>query len=125
MTSFDLTSDTASAVDFLARLLPGERWDLASIPPERGAPEFRTFLPNEHQDAAPWIEARQGKTGLYYTPNEVAANVMHKKAKKSDISAARALHVDVDIPTEAALHAIRNFAPPPTVIVLTGGGYQA
>ena len=35
------------------------------------------------------------------------------------------MHVDVDIYDEATLAALRAFSPKPTVIVFSGGGYQA
>lgn len=117
--------NTAAAIDFLERLLGEKRWDLAAIPPEGGSPAFRTFLPNEHHLAASWIEARQGKSGLYYSPNELVSGRHNVKATKADIATARFLHVDVDVHSEAVLQSLRSFVPPPTVIVFSGGGYQA
>ncbi|WP_378946637.1 DNA-primase RepB domain-containing protein [Mesorhizobium sp. ANAO-SY3R2] len=117
--------NTAAAVDFLERLLGEKRWDLAAIPPDGGSPEFRTFLPYEHHLAPAWIEVRQGKSGLYYSPNELVSGRLNVKAKKADIATARVLHVDVDIHSETVLQALRSFAPAPTVIVFSGGGYQA
>ena len=117
--------DTAAAIDFLVRLLGKRRWDLAAIPPDGGPPEFRTFLPIEHHLAAPWIEARQGKAGLYYSPNELVDGRRNMKATKADIAAAHVLHVDVDIHSDTVLQSLRTFVPKPTVILFSGGGYQA
>jgi hypothetical protein len=117
--------DTASAINFLSRFTPSDRWDLAALPPDGGKPEFRTFLPVQHEQAGSWIDARQGTKGLYYHVNQLRADARNIKAKKPDIVAVRALHVDVDLNDEAALSALRNFTPTPTVIVFSGGGYQA
>ena len=57
--------------------------------------------------------------------NRLRASARNIKAKKPDIEAVRALHVDVDIYDEATLAALRAFSPKPTVIVFSGGGYQA
>src|SRR5262245_20591148 len=118
------TPDTAASIDFLEHLLPTQRWDLASIPPDEGRPEFRTFPINARTEAARWIDARQGKTGLYYHPNQLLSTADNRKAKKSDVAAVCFLYVDVDTPTEATLRALQTFVPKPTVIVFSGGGYQ-
>lgn len=117
--------DTSSAVDFLRRYIPDDRWDLAALPVDGGNPEFRTFLPGEQHQAGDWIEARQGTKGLYYHVNRLRAGTRNIKAKKPDIEAVRALHVDVDVSDDATLSALRKFEPTPTVIVSSGGGYQA
>ncbi|MER9684672.1 MULTISPECIES: DNA-primase RepB domain-containing protein [unclassified Mesorhizobium] len=121
----NLTPDTASAMDFLRRFTPSDRWDLAALPPDGGQPEFRTFIPDEHEQARDWIERRQGTKGLYYHVNRLRTDARNIKAKKPDIVAVRALHVDVDLNDDAALSALREFGPTPTAIVFSGGGYQA
>lgn len=124
MTALEPKPDTLGAVDFLKRLTPNDRWDLAALP-DGGKPEFRTFYPDQHDRAFDWIESQQGKAGLYYHVNRLRDSAHNIKAKKPDIVAVRALHVDVDINDEATLAALRGFVPNPTAIVFSGGGYQA
>ncbi len=70
-----------------------------------------------------WIDERQGKFNLYYSVNELKPGVVNRKATKDDISRAFYIHVDVD--DAGALDRIRKFLPEPTVVVFSGGGYQA
>jgi hypothetical protein len=125
MTALEPKPDTRTAVDFLKLLTPDDRWDLAAIPPDGGKPRFRTFHPDQYDRAFDWIDAHQGKAGLYYHVNRLRDSARNIKAKKPDIVAVRALHVDVDINDEATLSALRAFTPKPTIIVFSGGGYQA
>lgn len=114
---------TKVAIDFLTAMSPN-RWDLAAIPPDGGRPEFRTFMPSQFSAAEPWIEARQGVSGLYYQVNEVRAGFLNRKATKADIARVLHLHADIDVNDEATLQRIRSFVPAPTVIVFSGGGFQ-
>ena len=125
MTVFEPKPDTREAIEFLNRFVPSDRWDLAAIPPDGGKPQFRTFHPGEHDKAFEWIESYQGTAGLYYHVNQLRASARNIKAKKPDVAAVRALHVDIDINNDATLFALRRFVPTPTVIVFSGGGYQA
>lgn len=125
MTPLNLTPDTAGSLSFLKRFAPTDRWDLAAFPPDGGRPEFKTFYPDHHDRAFDWIDVRQGKTGLYYHVNRLRDSARNIKAKKLDIVSVRAAHVDVDINDESTLAALHDFSPNPTVIIFTGGGYQA
>lgn len=116
-------TQTKVAIDFL-RVISPNRWDLAAIPSDGGRPEFRTFMPNEVPAAEEWIEARQGKTGLYYQVNEVRDGLLNRKATKADIARVLHLHADIDVNDEATLQRIRSFVPAPTIIVFSGGGFQ-
>ncbi|MBU2534450.1 MAG: RepB family DNA primase, partial [Alphaproteobacteria bacterium] len=115
-------SETAIALEFL-RVISLDRWDLAAIPPNGGRPEFVTFMPAE-LTVADWIEARQGKAGLYYQVNEVRPRLRNKKSTKADIIRVRFLHADIDVNDEETLQRILAFKPAPTVVVFSGGGYQ-
>jgi hypothetical protein len=82
-----------------------------------------------------WSGSAQGfEKNIYFSVGEVARDV-EKKAERTDISNVWWLHVDIDpragedIAQEQAralklLQAPPNL-PPPTVIVFSGGGYQA
>ena len=72
MTSPEPNTDLAIA--FLDILDKNERHDLFAIHPTlpKGAPgqtEAATFLPSDHGDLREWIDAQQGKRGIYLSPN--------------------------------------------------------
>lgn len=114
---------TDIALDFLTKISP-DRWDIAAIPPDGGRPEFRTFDPRSASLAASFIDLHQGKAGLYYQFNRPRSKLQNRKATKADIEAARGLHVDLDVVDAYTLERLKAFAPRPSVIVFSGGGYQ-
>ena len=129
-----LKHDTAAAIDFLRRLSPEHGWSLTAIEPDGGA-ETRTFKPSEAEAAAAWIEGHQGKRGIYYHINLVRSRLT-KKASKEQIAGFRAFHIDVDprageeLASEQEriyklLTTPRDGVPSPSLIVSSGGGYQA
>jgi len=129
-----LKHDTAAAIDFLRRLSPEHGWSLTAIEPDGGA-ETRTFKPSEADAAAAWIEGHQGKRGIYYHINLVRSRLT-KKASKEQIAGFRAFHIDVDprageeLASEQEriyklLTTPRDGVPSPSLIVSSGGGYQA
>ncbi len=130
--------DPANAEDLLSearRFLegwqPGGPWVLASIVPDTGRITTVTFTADQVEAMCAWISERQGKQNIYFTVNETNGP-MKKKPKKSDMVRALGLHVDVDPrPGEAfadergrALQVLREYNPPPTVIIDSGGGFQ-
>jgi len=114
---------TKDAISFLKVISP-DRFDLASIPPDVGRPEFSTFMPAEFSAAEEWIETRQGISNLHYQVNEVRAGLLNRKPTKADIARVLHLHADIDVYDEATLQRIRSFVPAPTLIVFSGGGFQ-
>lgn len=120
------------ALAFLERLDPHGTHALSAIPVEGGPPVSRTFLPAERGLIPEWVNARNGRANLYYSVNEPRADLGPHRAKKSDIVALRALHVDVDPPAGLDLDAARadilarfqNYPVPFSEIVDSGGGYQ-
>lgn len=116
--------DTSAAIAFLEAVHPDGLWSLTAIPPERGrSPNGRVFLPHEREQAAGWIDAHQGISGLYYSVNEVRTDFRGVKATKADIVAAHYSHVDID--DMDGLARLRAYRPAPSFIVFSGGGYQA
>ncbi len=115
---------------------------LTAIPPEGGRTQTETFF--DVGAAAGWAEARNAAgANLYWTVN-VVREAIDKKPSKPDIEHARYLHVDVDPrkpprPDMSADElaqwndaerariegALADFEPTPTVVVDSGGGYQA
>ncbi len=121
----------ADAVAFLTRW-PTRRWLLTAIHPETRAIEAETFLAERADDAADWIGRRLGHRNLYFAVNP-PERPMSKKPTKADVGRAVALHVDVDprpgagiaAERDRILTALKAHPKAPSVIVDSGGGYQA
>lgn len=133
-----------SPISFLKAIYPNGPWCLAAIAPKKSkddnnAIEVRTFGPATEAECAAWIDKWNGKRNVYWHVNPVRANVK-KKPTKLDIVAVHYLHVDIDPkndfkvqPLKAQQDAILERlterlpkgVPAPTVIVFSGGGYQA
>lgn len=121
--SKELKPDTPAAIAFLQAVHPDGPWPLTAIKPAGGPPTGRVFLPSEQEQAIGWIDAHQGVAGLYYSVNEVRADFRGVKATKADIVAVRYAHVDID--DLGGLERLRAYKLPPSLIVFSGGGYQA
>lgn len=129
----EVRGDTAAAVEFLRRWEPRGPWLLAAIHPhvENSIEPARFEVGNELTMRA-WIEARQGNKNLYFSVNRPRGS-FGGRASKADIGAALAIHVDVDprdgedlaAERTAILGLIHDLRPAPTVIIDSGGGYQA
>ena len=125
-----LSHDTAATLDFLQQWCPGGPWVLCAIVPDGDRATTQTFT--DLAKAGAWIDARQGHQNLYFTVNPVLHPVS-SKPYKTDMRGMRALHVDVDPRAgepleqerERSLRLLREFSPPPTVIIDSGGGHQA
>ncbi|KAB0264731.1 DNA-primase RepB domain-containing protein [Microvirga brassicacearum] len=117
-----IISDTAAAVAFLQAMHPKGSWHLVAMKPD-GAPAAKTFGPDQLDEMAAWIEGRQGVENLYHHVNTLTSGFRDKKARKADVEAATFLHVDVD--DLDALSRIERYAPRPTAVIFSGGGYQA
>lgn len=114
--------DTTAAVAFLQAINPQGPWHLVAMKPD-GAPLAKTFDCDEVDEMSAWIEDRQGVANLYFHVNVLAPQLRDKKATKADVKEAIFLHVDVD--DADALSRIERYAPRPTVVLFSGGGYQA
>ncbi|MBA1154930.1 VapE domain-containing protein [Microvirga mediterraneensis] len=114
--------NTAEAVAFLQAMHPDGPWHLVAMKPD-GPPIAQTFDPDNLDAMSAWIEDRQGVENLYFHVNILSPGIRNNKAKKGDVSAAAFLHVDVD--DANALSRIEQHAPRPSVVLFSGGGYQA
>src|SRR5690606_13745160 len=124
-----------AAIDFLKKWSPDADWCLTAIVPD-GKTETATFSPAEEEKAAAWIEQRQGRKNIYYHVSSTRTRLT-SKAKKEDMAAFRAFHVDVDPAAgedfDEERQRIRRMltdklpegVPAPSVIIDSGGGYQA
>ncbi|MFD2648232.1 VapE domain-containing protein [Devosia albogilva] len=114
--------DTDSAVAFLQQVHGDRLAHLAAIS-IAGKVTARSFEVNKPANMSAWIEQQQGEANVYFHVNEPLAGVADTKVKKEQVARAHFLHVDVD--DASSLERIRQFVPRPSVIVFSGGGYQA
>lgn len=85
------------AVRYLRDLDPIGRHNLVALDPEKKLPpEGMTFAPEKWAEMHSWIIEREGKRNLYYHLNEPVEGAPHRKLEKADITAIRAVHVDID-----------------------------
>ena len=124
--------DTELALTFLREYAAKGPWPLVAISPEGGKPIANTFTPDTVDFCRSWIEANQGAKNIYFMVNP-PTSMLTKKAKKSDVAAMAWLHVDADPAPgkdfagerKRILKELQDFQPKPTVIIDSGGGYQA
>lgn len=128
----DLDRGNNEAISFLLRFHPQGPWALTAISPDKKTVRTRSFLPLQEGAAKKWIADHNGELNLYFHVNRPIGD-LKKKAEKTDIAEACWLHIDIDpragedIDEERAraLRLLREAKPAPTVIVFSGGGYQA
>ena len=108
-------------VEFLRWLRPGGPWSLSAIVPD-GKMTTRIFT--DPDEAARWIAERDGRENLYYAVNPLRPGYTDdKKAGKADVAGMEFLHVDVDHLGVDHLARLREHEP--SVIIMSGGGYNA
>ena len=131
---------------FLRSFHPAGPWVLSAIHPEPPKQiETRTFMPDEAEACAQWVERHNVERNIYFSVN-LPNRRLTKKATKTDIHSVPWLHVDIDaraadprdmeVEGAAAAHLAREIerirllvtdrcpTPAPTVIIFSGGGYQ-
>jgi len=137
------TPDTKAAVDFLVRMYPEGPWALTAIKPDKKSIQGKLFTKETFADLEPWIKERNGKFNLYFGINPVMRE-FNQKASRENIKSMNWLHVDIDArppkPDEDAAENLKSElerilelltkklpqgVPPPSVILFSGGGYQA
>lgn len=124
--------DPAASVRFLQRFHPPGPWVLTAISPDKKVIRTEAFHPGQESACRQWIDGHNGKLNLYFSANRPMRNI-RKKAEKTDMGEACCLHIDIDprpgedIEEERAraLKLLREAKPAPSVIVFSGGGYQA
>lgn len=123
-----------NSIAFLNAFHPDGPWVLTAIPPNGKRIETKTFWPTDTAAAKKWISTNNGKRNIYFSVN-LPRGALDKKATRADIHMVPWLHVDIDAragePLSEELERIRTLltercpVPDPTVIVFSGGGYQA
>ena len=122
------------SVKFLQKFRPGGPWTLTFIVPD-GRVTTTTFFEHQIELMRETIEARRDHENIYFQVNSAGEANLTKKAKKTDIVEAEWLHVDVDPQTDDPnlfdaerkniLKSLQEANPAPTMIIDSGGGYQA
>lgn len=128
--------DNAAAIEFLRLVYPDGPWVLTAIKPDRKAIETRTFRSASEVALGEWLATHNGERNIYWSVNPPMRD-LSKKAVREDIKEVTYLHVDVDPRSGEDLESERErclalFAdklpadvPQPTVLLFSGGGYQA
>lgn len=131
-----VTPDNQAALEFLQKVYPDGPWVLTAIRTDRKAIDTKTFRPSTKDDMLSWLKAYNGERNIYWSTNPPIHDIT-KKAEREDIKEVAYLHVDIDPRAGEDLEAerIRCLAlfreklppsvPPPTVVLFSGGGYQA
>jgi hypothetical protein len=125
-----------TAVEWLRSWSPEGPWHVLEIDPEAEVkhPEAHAFFEEEHLRR--YLTERDGKTNLYFLPNPTRLGIK-STPHKTDILSLTSLYVDLDLPKagpysaptpenfERLLRRLRALNPAPTLLVFSGGGYQA
>ncbi len=139
----EVSSDTEHAVEFLKQWQGAEGpWVVTSIGVDNNIGIETVSFTNE-DSLHKWIEHWQGVRNIYFQINPLRRQVS-KKAGKEDVDSVVCLHVDIDPRTPdpketdlkgftekeqkriiALLKEKRDNLPPASVIIFSGGGYQA
>ena len=136
MTSLEPVPDTGAAVEFLKLVHPAGPWVLTAIRTDRKAVETKTFRPETEAEMTGWLNDYNGHRNLYWSVNPPLRDIQ-KKATREDIKEVSYLHVDIDPRSGEDIEDERRrclgiltsklpaTVPPPTIILFSGGGYQA
>lgn len=130
-----MVSDTA--VGWLTAWHRGGPYLVFEIDPEVENPLVPAREFADEASLRSYLDDRIGTVNLYFIPNRVQPNTVKTTPKKEHVTTLHALYVDLDLaksgpqsrPTEenfaGLLQRIYALEPRPTVIVFSGGGFQA
>ena len=136
MTCAPIIPDTAAAIAFIKLVYPEGPWVLTAIRPDRKAMDTKTFHPASEEAMETWLKEFNGIYNIYWSVNPPLHD-LNKKASREDIKEVAYLHVDIDPragePLEQEqkrclallVECLPSTVPPPTIILFSGGGYQA
>jgi len=136
-----MKGESQRSIDFLKKFYPKGPWLLTSIQTDRKAIDTKPFGPKSEQECFNWLEKYNGERNIYFTVNQPNLSFLKspnvKKPNKEDMFEAHWLHIDIDPAegqdiTEERERALGMLTdrlpkgiPKPTVILFSGGGYQA
>lgn len=135
-TATPLQPDFGASWDFLQRFHPGRLVVVTGISLDKKSIPTETFGPDDRAKFLEWVAACAAiPANLYFSVGE-PMSAATKKMERTDIRAVHYLHVDIDpragedhaAERERILALLRNppgGLPAPTLIVFSGGGYQA
>ena len=121
-----------NAIEFLEWFRPGGPWVLTAIVPDKGT-STTTFRADQKDRLQKWLEAKDGYENIYFQVNGTGDRNITKKTSKGDIISGDWLHVDIDPNGDAELFdadrarilkRLQAFAPKPSLIIDSGGGFQ-
>jgi hypothetical protein len=131
-----LSSNSDDAIKFLNKYYGNNPRVLTAINPHTKGIVTQTFYPNQQEEMRAWLEKYNGKWNIYFQVNS-AMSALTKKASREDIKSVNCLHVDIDPEQEQDIEKDRarilgsltdklpKNIPAPTVIIFSGGGFQA
>ncbi|PHR93635.1 MAG: hypothetical protein COA69_03060 [Robiginitomaculum sp.] len=120
-----LSGNPDEAVSFVSKFNVGLPNHIFTIDPKTNKILAKTFEHHENEKLRQYIFDGMGILNFYFLPNRPTDGFKNKKPKKSDIQYATHLYVDVDDPSPETLNKIQSHSPPPSIVIFSGGGYQA
>ena len=128
-----VTPDAVELYRFLESAADFGQIHLVAIHPTRGEISGRDFALDVDAAKSWVINQNCAGRGVYWSPNRIAPGVQ-KKPSKADVLGARFVHVDLDPPKgqlwtaedkAGALSRLQDCQPHPSLIVDSGGGFNA
>lgn len=125
--------DFSVSLEFLRLIYPTGPWMLTAISVDKKAIEARTFEHTDDEQVLAWLNLHRQRN-LYYSVNQPVQSAYDKrKLSKTDVHSVHFLHVDVDpragedVGAEQVriLKRIESYHIKPSVVVFSGGGYNA
>lgn len=131
--SDQLRPEYSKSFEFLRLIYPNGPWKLTAISVDKKKIDSRTFDPGEEGEMATWLKLHEQRN-LYYCVNPPIDSARdNKKLEKAEIARVHFLHVDVDPrigesveeEQERIFKQLMSYKLRPSVIVFSGGGYNA
>jgi hypothetical protein len=115
----------SAAIKFLRSTIePGMFGTVIAIDPVSSVCTGRAYTLDDMTAVEQFIEHQAAAhRNLYWSPNPTRTP-LNKKPKSADIASMRWVHLDLDDPSPAALARVREYNPPPSMIVASGGGFN-
>jgi len=113
-----------TAAEFLRAVTPpGTHGAVLAFDPLRGPVDGLPYTSESLDNVEGFLQRNEG-SNFYWTPNPLK-RPMRAKATKADIAAMAWVHADIDALGDDVLQRIREYRVSPTMIVCSGGGYNA
>lgn len=124
-----------NSTDYLAAIHPEDVWVLTAINPDGSEVVTESFTIDERDECETWLELNAWRN-IYYSLNPTRFRKVQRKLNKEGIRGVKFLHVDIDPEPgedlDSAQKRIQKLLAdpveglvPPSIIVFSGGGYQA